>query len=98
MDYETKMLLNNLIDEVGRLNDPDWWVIGITIVNALIMAWLGWRQYKLQQRQTKLQEQQTLHQEYDIYSRLYKLVKSADLEIDHFLDEITESLGVIQWK
>ncbi len=98
MDYETKILLNNLIDEVGRLNDPDWWTIGITIVNALIMVWLGWRQYKLQQRQTKLQEQQTLQQEYDIYSRLYKLVKSADLEIDHFLDEITESLGVIPSK
>lgn len=98
MDYETKILLNNLIDEVGRLNDPDWWTIGITIVNALIMVWLGWRQYKLQQRQTKLQEQQTLQQEYDIYSRLYKLVKSADLEIDHFLDEITDSLGVIPSK
>ena len=98
MDYETKILLNNLIDEVGRLNDPDWWTIGITIVNALIMVWLGWRQYKLQQRQTKLQEQQTLQQEYDIYSRLYKLVKSADLEIDHFLDEITDSLGIIPSK
>ena len=95
MDYETKILLNNLVDEVERLNSPDWWTIGITIVNALIMVWLGWRQYKLQQRQTKLQEQQTLQQEYDIYSRLYKLVKNADVEIDHFLDEITDSLGVI---
>ena len=98
MDYETKILLNNLVDEVERLNDPDWWTIGMTIVNALIMVWLGWRQYKLQQQQTKLQEQQTLHQEYDIYSRLYKLVKRADLEIDHFLDEITDSLGVIPSK
>lgn len=88
-------LINRLIESIDKLNSPDWWTIGITIVNALIMVWLGWRQYKLQQRQTKLQEQQTLQQEYDIYSRLYKLVKSADLEIDHFLDEITESLGVI---
>lgn len=88
MDYETKILLNNLIDEVERLNDPDWWVIGITTVNALIMAWLGWRQYKLQQ-------QQVCQQEYDIYSKLYKLVKSADIEIDHFLDEITELFALI---
>lgn len=88
-------LINRLIESIDKLNSPDWWTIGITIVNALIMVWLGWRQYKLQQRQTKLQEQQTLQQEYDIYSRLYKLVKRADLEIDHFLDEITDSLGVI---
>lgn len=88
-------LINRLIESIDKLNSPDWWTIGITIVNALIMVWLGWRQYKLQQRQTKLQEQQTLQQEYDIYSRLYKLVKSADVEIDHFLDEITDSLGVI---
>lgn len=89
------ILINRLIESIDKLNSPDWWTIGITIVNALIMVWLGWRQYKLQQRQTKLQEQQTLQQEYDIYSRLYKLVKSADLEIDYFLDEITGSLGVI---
>ena len=88
-------LINRLIESIDKLNSPDWWTIGITIVNALIMVWLGWRQYKLQQRQTKLQEQQTLQQEYDIYSRLYKLVKNADVEIDHFLDEITYSLGVI---
>ena len=44
MDYETKILLNKLVEAV---DSPDWWAIGITIVNALIMAWLGWRQYKL---------------------------------------------------
>ena len=98
MDYETKILLNRLVEEVGELNSPDWWVIGITVVNALIMAWLGWGQYKLQQRQTKLQEQQILQQEYDIYSKLYKLVKRADVEIDYFLNEIVESLGVIRSK
>lgn len=98
MDYETKILLNRLAEEVEKLNSPDWWIIGITIVNALIMAWLGWRQYKLQQRQTELQKQQILQQEYEIYSQLYKLVKRADVEIDHFLDEIIESLGVIASK
>ena len=98
MDHETKILLNRLVDEVEKLNSPDWWVVGITVVNALIMAWLGWRQYKLQKQQTKLQEQQVLQQEYDIYSKLYKLVKRADVEIEHFLGEIVESLGVIRSK
>ena len=98
MDYETKILLHRLVEEVEQLNSPDWWVIGITVVNALIMAWLGWGQYKLQQRQTKLQEQQILQQEYEIYSKLYKLVKRADVEIDYFLNEIVESLGVIRSK
>lgn len=102
MDYESKILLNRLVDEVEKLNSPDWCTIIITsiitIINAGFMAWLGWRQYKLQQRQTKLQEQQILQQEqqtklqeqqilqqeYEIYSKLYKLVKRADVEIEHF--------------
>jgi hypothetical protein len=91
MDYETKLLLNRLVQGVEELNSPDWWVIGITVVNAIIMAWLAWRQYKLQQQQVR-------QQEYDIYSQLYKLVKRADAEIDFFLDEIIESLGIIPWK
>ena len=98
MDYESKILLNRLVEEIGELNSPDWWIIGITVVNALIMAWLGWRQYKLQQKQTKQQEQQILQEEYDIYSKLYKLVKRADVEIEHFLGEIVDSLGVIRSK
>ncbi|MBQ8735954.1 MAG: hypothetical protein IJY75_08300 [Bacteroidaceae bacterium] len=79
MDYEIKILLNRLAEEVEKLNSPDWWIIGITVVNALIMIWLGWRQDKLQQRQTELQKQQILQQEYEIYSQLYKLVKKANL-------------------
>ena len=54
MDYETKLLLNKLVEAVDC---PDWWAIGITVVKAFIVAWLGWRQYKLQQRQTELQKQ-----------------------------------------
>ena len=69
MDYESKILLNRLVDEVEKLNSPDWWVIGITVVNALIMAWLGWRQYKLQQQQTKIQE-------HEVYKSLYSLINS----------------------
>lgn len=88
MDCETKILLNKLVEAV---DSPDWWAIGITVVNALMMVWLGWRQYKLQQRQVR-------QQEYEIYSKLYKLVKRADVEIEHFLDEIVESLGVIRSK
>ena len=56
------------------------------------------QQNRQQEQQTKLQEQQIRQQEYEIYSRLYKLVKKADVEIDEYLDEITSSLGVIPWK
>lgn len=41
MDYETKIYLDKLIEAVEELNSPDWWAIGITVVNALIMIWLG---------------------------------------------------------
>ena len=69
MDYESEILLNRLVEEVEKLNEPDWWVIGITIVNAAFMAWLGWRQYKLQQQQTKIQE-------HEVYKSLYSLINS----------------------
>ena len=60
MDYETKILLNKLIKAV---NSPDWWVIGITIVNALIVIGLTIWQLCLNRRQTQIQERQNELQE-----------------------------------
>ena len=69
MDYETKLLLNKLVEAVEELNSPDWWTIGITVVNALIMIWLGWKQYKLQEQQNKLAR-------YDENIALYNNIKT----------------------
>ena len=85
MEQDIQVALSELIDVISR---PDWWAIGITIVNAVIMIWLGWRQYKLQQQQTELQKRQTEAQEYDIYRRLYLLVNNANNEIDEFLKNL----------
>ena len=64
MDYETKILLNKLIETVGS---PDWRSIGIAsaiaIVNAGFMIWIGFRQSKLQEQQLKIQEHQNELQE-----------------------------------
>lgn len=99
MDNETKILIEKLIEAI---DSPDWWAIGISlvvaIINISIMFWLGWRQYQIQKQQTYLQEQQTQKQEFEIYSQLYMIVKKADVEIDYYLNEITDSLGVIPWK
>ena len=106
MDEESRQVIERLAEAVDShnatleqlieaVNGPDWWTIGITIVNAAIMAWLGWRQYKLQQQQTRLQEWQIRQQEYEIYRQVYKLVKKANWEIKTFLDNLSESLGVI---
>lgn len=81
MDYESKILLNRLVDEVEKLNSPDWWVIGITVVNALIVAWLAWRQYQLQKQQVKFQE-------YEIYKELYLFVKDIYDISNSFLSDI----------
>ena len=61
----------NLDPLVKAVDCPDWWTIGITVVNALIMIWLGWKQYKLQ-------KEQSISQEYAIYRKLYELVKTMD--------------------
>ena len=67
---------------IDALNGPDWWTIGITsaitIVNAVIMVWLGVNQYKLQKRQTEAQE-------YEIYRRLYLLLVQTHNEVNDFL-------------
>lgn len=98
MDYETKIYLDNLIEAV---DSPDWWGFGATvfvgIVAACITHKLGKRQNELQEQQieiqkhqTKLQEQQNKLREYDIYRSLYKLVRSANIQIDKFLDVLWE--------
>ena len=78
MDYETKIYLDKLIEAVDKLNSPDWWTIGITVVNAIIMIWLGWRQYKLQQQQTK-------QQDYEPNKELLVIIKGIDNQIEHHL-------------
>jgi hypothetical protein len=85
MDYETKIYLDNLIEAVEKLDSPDRWSIGITAVNALIMIWLGWKQYKLQQQHLRLQEQQTKQQDYQLYKTMFQVISDANIEISNFL-------------
>lgn len=74
---------------IDALDGPDWWSIGITIVNAMIMVWLGISQYKLQKRQTDLQQRQTEAQEYEIYKRLYSLLIQVHNEVNDFLNNVS---------
>ena len=67
---------------IDALDGPDWWSIGITIVNALIMVWLGISQYKLQKRQTEAQE-------YEIYKRLYMLLVQVHNEVNEFMHNVS---------
>ena len=86
MDYESKILLNNLID---ALSNPEWWNVIATFVAAIVAAVItyifGKRQEALQQQHLKLQEQQTKQQEYQLYKSLYKVVSDANIEISNFL-------------
>lgn len=116
MTDETKILFEQLADAINAnqvefnriveaINSPDWWTIGITAVNAVIMVWLGWKQYKLQKQQNKIQEyqtelqkQQTIAQQrqtealdYEIYRRLYLLLSKANAEIEGFIFNIHDT-------
>lgn len=86
MDYESKILLNNLID---ALSNPEWWNVIATFAAAIVAAVItyifGKRQEALQQQHLKLQEQQTKQQEYKLYKSLYKVVSDANIEISNFL-------------
>lgn len=74
---------------IDVLDGPDWWSIGITIVNAMIMVWLGISQYKLQKRQTELQQRQTEAQEYEIYKQLYMLLVQVHNEVNEFIHNVS---------
>ena len=96
MTEETNIQLNKLVESIdgvsGQLellaenaSNPDWWSIGITVVNAAIMIWLGWNQYKLQKRQTEAID-------YDTRKRLFVLLNNANTEIDNFLYDLWRHL------
>ncbi len=103
MDGEIQILLNELIEAINR---PDWWVIGITAINAVIIISLTiWQlrlnkrqneiqeyQNKLQEQQNQLQEQQIKQQEYAIYRQLYIMVSRVNTEIKYFFHNIDYAL------
>ena len=86
MDYESKILLNNIADAVSS---PAWWNVIVTfsaaIVAAVITYIFGKRQEALQQQQLKLQEQQTKQQDYQLYKLLYQVISDVNLEISNFI-------------
>ncbi len=93
MDYETKIYLDKLIEAINR---PDWWTIGITsaitVINAAIMAWIAWNQYKLQQQQLKLQEQQNAIQGYEMHKLMYQFVMETNAYVHYLLPRICRYL------
>ena len=89
MDYETKILLNKLIEAV---DSPDWWIIGLTIINTLAVITIAVVQIRMQRHQTQLQKRQTEAQEYSTYRQLYILISSANREIDGFLFNLNDAL------
>ena len=88
MDYEIKIYLDKLIEAVEELNSPDWWTIGITVVNALIMIWLGWKQYKLQEQQNKLARYDENIALYNNMKRIHWYVQDVFRNINYTLENI----------
>ena len=94
MDEENRQVIERLAEAVDShnvtleqlieaVNGPDWWVIGITIVNAAIMAWLGWRQYLLQRQQTK-------QNGYELYRQMYAIIRDIDFFAKVLLNRLYE--------
>ena len=90
MDNETQILIEKLIEAI---DSPDWWIIVITLINAIIMLWLGWRQYKLQKQQTYLQKQQVHQQEYELYKQMYIQIDKIETFAKIFLHKVAVILS-----
>ena len=76
MDYETKILLNRLIEVI---DSPDWWTIALAIINTIAVIGIAYMQIRIQRQQTKLQKRQTEALDYGLYRNLAYIVK----EIHH---------------
>lgn len=85
MDYETKLILQDLIEAIEKPDGPDWWMIVLTVINIVAFVFVAWTQIKIQKHQIKLQEQQTKAQEYAVYKQLYSMIYEADFLINNFL-------------
>ena len=99
MTEETNLQLNKLVESIdgvsGQLellaenaSNPDWWTIGITVVNALIMIWLGWKQYKLQEQQNKLARYDENIALYNNMKRIHWYVQYVFRNINYALENI----------
>lgn len=104
MTTETQ-ILQELVEAVSR---PDWWAIGITAVNAVIVIVLTlWqlclnkrqtqiqeRQNELQAQQVKLQEQQNRQQDYEVYRRMYALIREINCTAKSCISTIYNFLSI----
>lgn len=85
MDYETKILLNRLVEAI---DSPDGWTIALTIINTIAVVVIAGIQIWMQWQQTKLQKRQTEAQEYELYRKLACIIKETHFESKFVLSDI----------
>ena len=74
------------------LKNPEWWNVAATIFAACVAARIT---YVFGKRQTKLMERQTKQQEYEVYRKLYTMVKEADWLISEFYHLVHATMSVL---
>ena len=85
MDYESKILLNRLVEAI---DSPDSWTIALTIINTIAVVVIAGIQIWMQWQQTKLQKRQTEAQEYELYRKLACIIKETHFESKFVLSDI----------
>ena len=85
MDYESKILLNRLVEAI---DSPDGWTIALTIINTIAVVVIAGIQIWMQWQQTKLQKRQTEAQEYELYRKLACIIKETHFESKFVLSDI----------
>ena len=89
MDYETKILLNRLVEAI---DSPDWWTIALTIINTIAVIVIAYMQIRMQRQQTNLLKRQTEAQEYELYRNLARIIKEIHFESKFVTFDIFEYL------
>lgn len=67
------------------ISDPAWWSVIFTAISTIAVIVIAVVQIRLQKRQAE-------QQEYDVYRKLYILLRNANIEIDYYLDNLNNAL------
>ena len=73
-----------------NLTDPAWWGVIFSAISTAAVIVIAIVQIRLQKRQADAQE-------YDVYRKLYILLRNTNIEIDYFLDRLSNALWEPQY-
>lgn len=88
MDFETKILLNNLIDAISNTNRTDWWMFGISLLGVVVSGIFSYMLWRISRQQCRIEK---YRESRDLYADLYSIWKFCNIFLFDVYDIIQDS-------